>query len=140
MLKTLQTSVPTLPLGANPAYASALGAIIAKLNSARGGAGRQLSAARTPKAQTAAAKALATAYGQAAAGVSKLSPGPIGAQGNAAIEAALRQLTAGYHALSTAAAHNDKRGYAAAGTAISKAQAAVTAGFGQLQQAGYTIG
>jgi serine/threonine protein kinase len=140
MLKTLQTSAAPLPLGANPAYASALGAVIAKLNSARNRAGRQLSSAKTPKAQATAGKALATAYGQAGAGVSKLSPGPIGAQGNAAIEAAMRQLAAGYGALSTAAAHNDKRGYTAAGSAISKAQARLTAGFGQLQQAGYTIG
>jgi hypothetical protein len=140
MLKTLQSSVAALPLGANPTYASALGGVVAKLNRTRTSAGRQLSGAKTPKAQSAAANALAGAYGQAAAATAKLQPGPIGAQGNAAIAAALRQLAGGYRALGSAATHNDKRGYATAGQAISKAQSALTAAFGQLQQAGYTIG
>ena len=140
VLKTLQSSVPALPLGANPKFAAALGAVVGKLNSARGSAGRQLASAKNQKAQAAAAKTLAAAYGQAAAAAAKLQPGPIGAAGSAAIVSAMRQLATGYQQLSTAAAHNNKRAYATAGAAISKAQAALSAGFGQLQQAGYTIG
>ncbi len=66
VLKTLQSSVPARPLGADPKFASALGAIIGKLNSARSSAGRQLASAKNQKAQAAAAKTLAGAYGQAA--------------------------------------------------------------------------
>jgi hypothetical protein len=140
VLKTLQSSVPALPLGANPTFAAALGAVVGKLNSAGSSAGRQLASAKNQKAQAAAAKTLAAAYGQAADRAAKLQPGPIGAAGSAAIVSALRQLAAGYQQLNSAAAHNSKRAYAAAGSAISKAQAALSAGFGQLQQAGYTIG
>jgi hypothetical protein len=140
VLKTLQSSVPALPLGANPTFAASLGAVVGKLNSARSSAGRQLASAKKPKAQAAAAKTLAGAYGQAAAAAAKLQSGPIGAAGSAAIVSALRRLGTGYQQLSTAAAHNNKRAYATAGAAISKAQAALSAGFGQLQQAGYTIG
>jgi hypothetical protein len=140
VLKTLQSSVPALPLGANPTFAASLGAVVGKLNAARGSAGRQLASAKNQKAQAAAAKTLAAAYGQAAAGAAKLQPGPIGAAGSAAIVSALRQLASGYQQLSTAAAHNNKRAFATAGAAISKAQAALSAGFGQLQQAGYSIG
>jgi hypothetical protein len=129
-----------LPLGANPKFAASLGAVVGKLNSARGSAGRQLASAKNQKAQGAAAKTLAAAYGQAAAAAAKLQPGPVGAAGSAAIVSALRQLATGYQQLSTAAAHNNKRAYATAGAAISKAQAALGAGFGQLQQAGYSIG
>jgi hypothetical protein len=140
VLKTLQSSAPVLPLGANPSYASALGTIVKKLNATRGSAGHQLASAKSQKAQGAAAKTLAGAYQQAAGAAAKLRAGPVGAAGNQAIVAALRQLATGYQALSTAAAHNNKKAYATAGAAIGKAQAALTAGFGQLQRAGYTIG
>jgi hypothetical protein len=140
VLKTLQSSAPVLPLGANPTYAAALGAIVKKLNSTRASAGHQLVGAKSQKAQAAAAKALAGAYQQAAGAAAKLRPGPVGAAGSQAIVAALHQLATGYQALGTAAAHNNKKAYAAAGAAISKAQTALSAGFSQLQRAGYTIG
>ena len=140
MLKTLKSAVPVLPLGANPAFASALGRVVAKLNTARSRAGRQLASAKNPKAQAAAARSLAGAYQQAASGVAHLQPGPIGAEGSAAIVSALRELGAGYRRLSSAAAHNNKRAYAAARAQIAQAQTALTAGFGKLQQAGYSIG
>ena len=140
VLRTLESAAPVLPLGANPTFASALGKIVGKLNGARGTAGHQLASATSQKAQASAAKTLAGAYQQAASAAAKLQPGPIGVQGSQAIVAALRQLATGYQALSTAAAHNNKKAYAAAGAAIGKAQSALNAGFGQLQQAGYTIG
>jgi hypothetical protein len=140
VLRTLQSTAPVLPLGANPAFASALGAIVSKLNQTRTSAGHQLAGAKSQKAQAAAAQALAGAYRQAATAAAKLQPGPVGAAGSRAIDVAMRQLASGYQQLGTAAAHNNKKAYAAAGAAISKAQAALTAGFGQLQKAGYTIG
>jgi hypothetical protein len=140
VLRTLESAAPVLPLGANPTFASALGKVVGKLNGARGTAGHQLASATSQKAQASAANALAGAYQQAASAAAKLQPGPIGVQGRQAIVAALRQLATGYQALSTAAAHNNKKAYAAAGGAIAKAQSALNAGFGQLQQAGYTIG
>jgi hypothetical protein len=140
ILKTLRSEAPVLPLGANPAFASALGAIVSKLNGTRTGAGRQLASAKSQKAQAAAAKTLAGAYQQAATAAAKLRPGPVGAAASASIVAALRQLATGYQALSTASAHNNKKAYATAGAAVAKAQTALSAGFRQLQQAGYTIG
>jgi hypothetical protein len=140
VLKTLQSSAPVLPLGANPTFASALGKIVSKLNGTRASAGRQLAGAKSQKAQAAAAKTLTGAYQQAATAAAKLRPGPVGTAGSQAIVAALRRLATGYQALSTAAAHNNKKAYATAGAAIGKAQTALNAGFGQLRQAGYTIG
>jgi hypothetical protein len=140
VLKTLQSSAAALPLGANPAFASALGAIVKKLNGTRASAGHQLAGAKSQKAQAAAAKALAGAYQQAAGATAKLRPGPVGAAGSQAIVAALRQLATGYQSLGTAAAHNNKKAYATAGAAVGKAQSALSAGFAQLRRAGYTIG
>jgi serine/threonine protein kinase len=140
VLRTLQSSAPALPLGANPTFASALGAIVGKLNATRSSAGRKLAGAKSQKAEAAAAKTLAGAYHQASSAAAKLSPGPVGAQGSQSIVAALRQLATGYQALSAAAAHNNKKAYATAGSAIGKAQSALSAGFRQLQQAGYTTG
>jgi len=140
VLRTLQSTVPALPLGANAAFASALGSVVSKLNRTRTSAGHQLAGAKSQKAQGAAALALAGAYRQAAGAAAKLRSGPVGAAGSQAIVAALRQLASGYQALGAAAAHNNKKAYATAGAAIDKAQAALDAGFKQLQQAGYTIG
>jgi serine/threonine protein kinase len=139
VLKTLHSSVPVLPLGANPTFAAALGAVVSKLNHTRTTAGHQLASASSQKVQAAAAASLATAYRQAGTSAAKLQPGPIGGEALQSIVTALRQLGSGYQALGTAAAHNNKKAYAAAGTAIGKAQSALNAGFGQLQQAGYSI-
>jgi serine/threonine protein kinase len=140
VLKTLQSTAPALPLGANPAFASALGAIVSTLNRTRASAGHQLASAKSQKAQAAAASTLAGAYHQAASAAGRLRPGPVGTAGAHAIFTALGQLASRYQALSTAAAHNDKKAYAAAGAAIGKDQTALSAGFEQLQKAGYAIG
>jgi serine/threonine protein kinase len=140
VLRTLQSTAPALPLGANPAFASALGAIVSTLNRTRASAGHQLASAKSQKAQAAAASTLAGAYRQAASAAGRLRPGPVGTAGAHAIATALGQLASGYQALSTAAAHNDKKAYAAAGAAIGKDQTALAAGFEQLQKAGYAIG
>jgi serine/threonine protein kinase len=140
VLRTLQSAAPALPLGANPTFASALGSIVSKLNRTRTSAGQQLATAKSQKAQASAAHTLAGAYQQAATAAAALRPGPVGAAGSQSVDSALRQLASGYQALGTAAAHNNKKAYATAGAAIGKAQTALTAGFRQLQKAGYTIG
>ena len=139
VLRTLQSTAAPLPLGANPTYAASLGAIVKKLNTTRSSAGQTLASAKSQKAQSAAAKSLAGAYQQAATAAAKLSPGPVGGQAHQAVVAALHQLAAGYQALSTAAAHNDKKAYAAASATVAKAQSALSAAFVGLRQAGYSI-
>ena len=102
--------------------------------------GHQLDAARRPADQAAAARRLARAHDAAATAASRLSPGPIGADANAAIVAALRRLSAGYTSLAQAAKANDKRRYATAQAEITRADAALSAAFGRLRQDGYSIG
>ena len=53
--------------------------------------------------------------------------------------AALHQLASAYSSLADAAAHADKRRYAAATKAIGQADAALGAGFARLRQDGYSI-
>ena len=96
--------------------------------------------AKHQAAQAAAANQLALAHNVAATAVAKLTPGPIGADANAAIAAALRKLAAAYTALASAAKHNNTRGYDAARTAIGQGESALSAAFAQLRQDGYTIG
>ena len=55
----------------------------------------------------------------------------------AALVAALVKTGTDYAALSTAAAHNDKRAYTAAGNAIGGDSGSVSAAFAQLAKLGY---
>jgi serine/threonine protein kinase len=140
ILTSLQIPGSQLPLTASPTYAQALSAAVAKLGRVRASAGGQLAAARHPAGQAAAAHTLAGAYQQAAGTVTKLAPGPVAASANTAIAAALRKLAAGYQSLSAAAAHNNKKAYAAAQSEIGRAQSALTGAFAQLRADGYTLG
>jgi hypothetical protein len=139
-VSSLTTSGSVLPLTVSPTYAAALGSVVSKLNAARSADGPKLASAKNQSGQAAAAAELAQAHSQAAAAAAKLTPGPTGTAANAAIVAALRRLAAGYAALSGAAKHNNKHAYTAAQTSISQADSALSAGFAQLQQDGYTVG
>jgi hypothetical protein len=132
-------SATALALSANPAFAKALGGVVATLDAARGADGRRLAAARRPADQAAAARRLAQAHDAAAKAAGRLSPGPVEADANAAIVAALHRLGGAYASLAQAAAHNDGRKYAAARTAINQADVALTAAFARLRQDGYSI-
>jgi hypothetical protein len=132
-------SATALALTADPAFARALGAVIATLDAARGTDGRRLAAARRPADQAAAARLLAQAHDAAAKAAARLSPGPVEADANAAIVAALHGLGAAYASLVQAAAHHDGRKYAEATKAIEEADAALAAAFGRLGQDGYSI-
>ena len=132
-------SASALAPAANAAFAKSLAGVIGTLNAARTAGGRQLAAARHPSDQATAARRLARAYDSAADGAARLSPGPIGADANAAIVAALRKLGSAYASLAHAAAANNKRQYAAASTSITRADAALAAAFALLRQDGYSI-
>jgi hypothetical protein len=128
-----------LPLTASPAFAKSLGEVIRTLDEARATEGHQLVAAKRPADQAAAARRLAAAHAAAATAAGRLAPGPIGADANVAIVAALQKLSSAYDSLAGAAQHEDKRGYAAASTAVNQADASLRAGFVQLRQDGYAI-
>jgi len=132
-------SAAALTLSANPVFARSLGGVVARLDAARGADGRELAAARRPADQAAAARRLAQAHDDAAKAAAQLLPGPVGADANAAIVTALRRLGSGYASLAQAAADHDGRRYAAARTAISRADAALGAAFARLGQDGYSI-
>jgi hypothetical protein len=129
-----------LPLTASPGFARSLGAIIGTLNASRAADGGRLASAKHPADQASAARRLASDHVAAAAAAARLQPGPVGADANQAIVAALRKLGSGYTLLARAADHADKRGYAAATAAINQADAALAAGFARLRQDGYSIG
>jgi serine/threonine protein kinase len=135
----LQAADP-LALTANPVFARALGRVITTLGAARTADGRRLETARRPADQAAAARQLALAHDTAASAASRLAPGPIGADANAAIVAALRRLGSAYGSLAGAAQRENKHEYSAAGLAITQADAALQAAFAKLRQDGYSIG
>jgi hypothetical protein len=140
VIASLKMAGSVLPLGANAAYAKALGAIIAKLDSARSSGGRQLSSATKERDQAAAAGRVAQAYEQAAAATAKLDTGPVGAGANPKIAAALRSLGSGYRSLAAAAHANDKARYAGAQKSITSADAVLARSLAALRRYGYTIG
>jgi hypothetical protein len=132
-------SASALTLTANPGYAKALGGVVTTLDAARSADGRALAEASRPAEQAAAARRLAQAHDAAAGAAARLSPGPVGADANAAIVAALHKLGSGYASLAQAAARHDGRKYTAASTAITQADSALAAAFARLRQDGYTI-
>jgi serine/threonine protein kinase len=135
-LRSAEVLSPT----ANPAFARALGRVITTLGAARAADGRRLVAARRPGDQAAAARRLALAHETAASAAAGLASGPIGADANTAIVAALHRLGSAYASLARAATREDKRQYAAAGIAITQADAALGAAFADLRRDGYSIG
>lgn len=134
----------TLSLGASPgpdpAFASQLNAILAKLGRTRASAGHALATATTAAAQARAASALSSAHAQAAAAVQALAPSNAGARTAAgSLAGALRALSRAYASLSAAAARNDTNGYSTAQGAVSRAAAGLTAALGRLRSLGYTV-
>ena len=133
-------SATALPPTPNPAFGRALSAVVRTLDAARTIDGQRLTSANHPSEQAAAARRLAVAHGAAATAASRLAPGPIGADADAAIVASLRNLSAAYTSPARAADRADKQGYAAASTAITQADAALAAGFARLREDGFTVG
>jgi hypothetical protein len=134
------SSGTVVPLSANPAYASSLGAIVSTLNSAQSSDSAKLAGAKTRGEEASAASALAGAYSTAAAGAEKLTPGPTGASANASIVSAFKQLAGGYGALAGAAKSGNGGAYNAARATIDKGNTALSTAFDGLKAAGYSVG
>lgn len=136
-LATLRlTSGTVLPLGPSPRYASALDAVISRLNAARRGLDAQLRDARTPRAQARAASALAAAHAEAASALLRLAAGPASAA-SAATAGALKVSERAYGALALAAAQDDARAYRAASSSLQRATKALDAALARLSALGY---
>jgi len=139
IIGTLQlSSASVLGLGPSSSYAAGLKTAIGKLNGQQSSAGARLSSAKKPSDQANAASDLASAFHQAGSTVQKLQPGPAATSTNAAIAIALRNVGAGYAAMSQAAAHNNGSAYNAARRKIAAATADLRAAFNRLSQLGYT--
>jgi O-antigen ligase len=123
---------------ASPAYAQKLDAVMAKLNATRSSATARLRGAHDPKAQVAAAQALASAHTQAAAAVAAL-PAGAATTVNSALEQALKAVSSAYASLARAAAHNDGRAYRSAQTAVMRANESLGTAFAQLRRFGYQL-
>ena len=125
--------------GLVPAYASALSAVINRLNAARTTWDAQLTAARTAVLQANAAGQLAAAHAQAAASLSGLAAGPARSS-NEVLVSSLRADADAYNALADAAAHRRKRAYRISAAAVAQANAAVTSALAALGSFGYRVG
>jgi hypothetical protein len=121
-------------------YASALNAVIGRLNAPRSSAGHRLRDARTARAQAAAAAELASAHSAAASALTRLRPGPAASGANAALAAALRSTGDAYGALARAAAHGDAHGYSAAAAALAHLMTALNTAYSELSRLGFRIG
>ena len=127
-----------LPPGPIPAYASSLNVAIKLLNDVRTTAGTRLRTAPAAKAQAQAANALAGAYAQTAATLSRLDAGPASAA-NSAVVAALALNEAAYRALGRAASLQDSAAYSDARASLGRAANALTAAYSGLDAFGYSV-
>ena len=127
-----------LPPGPIPAYGSSLNAAIKLLNDVRTTAGTRLRTAPAAKAQAQAANALAGAYAQTAATLSRLDAGPASAA-NSAVVAALALNEAAYRALGRAASLQDSAAYSDARASLGRAANALTAAYSGLDAFGYSV-
>jgi hypothetical protein len=134
------TSVAELPLGSNAVYAQALGEVIAKLDTLTAAPASRLRGSPRAAVEATVARDLASAYGQAAAAVAKLSRESESASAAGhPLQAALQMCAGAYAALAKAAATENTRGYATAQASLAHASAAVSAAFAQLREQGFDV-
>ena len=133
------TSGHVIRLGPRHAYGAALGRTITKLNTATHAAGAELARARSAAGQAKAAKQLAAAYGQAAASLRRVDPGPAAATDGASLTRALIAAGDGYERLAKAAAAGDKPGYEKARHSIARAGDALEHSLTRLAKFGYEV-
>ena len=127
------------PLGPSPAYASALGAVLARLHGAIAPGLAALSSAKTHGGQALAARRIAGGYSTAATALGRLATSPRDRGAAVALGAAFRQLAAAYGAAATAATRVNQAGYAGAASRLRAAQAALGHALGALSALGYAI-
>jgi serine/threonine protein kinase len=128
-----------LGLGPNNHLAAGLTRSLTALNVALARSGARLGRARTPGAQSDAARDISVAYGRAAASIARLSPVPTAAAATTALARSLRKMGAGFASLGHAAARNDRRGYDAARGAIQSDAAAISAALQLFVRLGYSL-
>ncbi len=128
------------PLGTSPAYARLLSSSLNGLRADVRAPLSQLHGASTPSAQAHAARQLARAYSNAASNLGRASVSPQFQDVQAAILAAIRQISQGYAHAAAAAQSGDGGAYARAGQQVSGGSAALSKALHSLAGSGYTIG
>jgi serine/threonine protein kinase len=129
-----------LALGADPAYAGAVSAALAKLNRRRAAARTKLRRATGPKSQAAAATDAADAYGDAATALKRADPGLAETPLHASMLKALAATRTAYSELGRAAAKASRSAYDRATSAITRGEREVSSALTGLRALGYTVG
>jgi serine/threonine protein kinase len=125
------------PIGPSHAYATSLNGTIGQLQQATGPEEQNLQAAETLSGQAAAARALASAYNDAAAQLAALSVSPADRAANARLVTALRGAGTAYGRAARAATGGDPDAYRAASAAVPGARAEVNSALAGVRAAGY---
>ena len=128
-----------LPVGPSKDYADAVGKALGDLGGAVKAGEAKLRAAKTPKAQGAAARSLSGAYDTAAKALAGLELGPADRGPNSALVSALEDASAAYGRAASAATKKDKAGFRRAGREIDEAERALAVAFDGLKAAGYGV-
>ena len=127
-------------LGPNDDYATTLGAVMKKLNSAREKGQRGMDAAEAPKGQEAAASLIARAYASAAQSLAKPDMKHEAAPANDGLVAALRRASDSYDAMAAAANRENAEDWGAAKQRASKRDEEVRQRLRDLRSLGYAVG
>jgi hypothetical protein len=138
VVESIRVRSGSLAPGLVPSYASALSAMISRLNTALTIWDAKLSTAQTARLQAYAATQLAAAHTQAAAALSGLHPGPAQSSNNNLV-ASLRADADAYNALANAAANRRPRAYRTSAAAVAQANAAVSSALAALGRFGYRV-
>jgi hypothetical protein len=127
------------PVGPSKEYAAGLGKTLGGLDKKVGAGRKALSAAKTPKAQGAAAAKLGSAYAGAAKSIGGLKVSPADQAANRQLAQGLRQTGQAYRRLGKAASSGSKGGYAKGRSAVQRGEQAVAGALRGLEAAGYKI-
>ncbi len=126
-----------LPVGADPAYGKDLDRVVTALNTRRKAGRDVLAKARTPRAQSQAAAALADTYALAGADLRGVASGPVTAPANDAIAKALQNGATAYKGLAKA---SKPAAFRRASARVKNAEARVDARLAALKALGYDVG
>jgi hypothetical protein len=116
-----------------------MASVLGALSSGQSTGQARLRAAKTPAAQTQAARGLAQTYNRAAADAAKVTPGPAERDAHAKIVSALRSAAAAYGSAATASAKHDRPGFTRAESAATAATKQLRAAVQQLSALGYQL-
>jgi Protein kinase domain len=127
------------PLGPSAAYGQQLSAILDRLGTGTAGPLAALRTARTPAAQSAAARQLAGAYAAAAHSLAGTTVSPLVRDAQSAIVGALTRLSGAYAQAASAAKSGSTSAYSRAGDAVASASASLSDALQSLRGLGYTL-